>query len=140
VDHVAVLDMAIAALPPRARPQPGNPDGPRPSASADSAGATHVFADALRERGIAFSLGERAAGDPGPSRGRVDAGLQRRRHQQCAGARIVVAGLCMQTFEPTFGLLKEVDVRFALMWSVQAFAGLASPERHAKVLIDPSLG
>jgi threonine dehydrogenase-like Zn-dependent dehydrogenase len=89
------------------------------------------------------------------------------------GARIVVAGLCLQTdaFEPAFGLLKEVDVRFALMWSVrefartlrhlaegdlvadaivtgkiglagvaEAFAGLASPERHAKVLIDPSLG
>jgi len=90
-----------------------------------------------------------------------------------AGARIVVAGLCLQTdtFEPAFGLLKEVDVRFALMWSVrefartlrhlaegdlvadaivtgkvgladvaEAFADLASPERHAKVLIDPSLG
>jgi hypothetical protein len=56
-DHVAVLDLAIASLPPRARPRPGDPDGPQLLASADSAGASHVFAAALRERGIAFSLG-----------------------------------------------------------------------------------
>jgi hypothetical protein len=56
-DHVAVLDLAIAALPADARPRPGDPDGPRLLASADSAGATHVFAAALRDRGIGFSLG-----------------------------------------------------------------------------------
>ncbi|WP_405065360.1 IS1380 family transposase [Kribbella sp. NBC_01510] len=56
-DHVAVLDLAIAALPPQARPRPGDAHGPRLLASADSAGATHVFAAALRDRGIGFSLG-----------------------------------------------------------------------------------
>jgi hypothetical protein len=55
-DHVKVLDLAIAALPPHARPRPGD-DGPRWLASADSAGATHLFAAALRDRGIGFSLG-----------------------------------------------------------------------------------
>jgi len=56
-DHVKVLDMAIAALPAHARPRRGDPDSPRVLASADSAGATHVFADTLRDRGIGFSLG-----------------------------------------------------------------------------------
>jgi len=28
-DHVKVLDMALAALPARARPRPGDPDSPR---------------------------------------------------------------------------------------------------------------
>ena len=56
-DHVTVLDLAIAALPAQARPRPDDPDGPRLLASADSAGATHVFAAALRARGIGFSLG-----------------------------------------------------------------------------------
>nr|WP_246486380.1 IS1380 family transposase [Kribbella qitaiheensis] len=54
-DHVAVLDLAITALP--AHAQPGAADGPKVMASADSAGATHVFAAALRARGIGFSLG-----------------------------------------------------------------------------------
>lgn len=56
-DHVAVLDLAIAALPAQARPGPGEVDSPRLLASADSAGATHLFAAALRARGIGFSLG-----------------------------------------------------------------------------------
>jgi hypothetical protein len=56
-DHVTVLDLAIAALPAQARPRPGDPGSPRLLASADSAGATHVFAAALRARGIGFSLG-----------------------------------------------------------------------------------
>jgi hypothetical protein len=56
-DHVKVLDLAIAALPAHARPRPGAVDGPKVLASADSAGATHVFAAALRARGIGFSLG-----------------------------------------------------------------------------------
>jgi hypothetical protein len=56
-DHVKVLDLAIASLPENARPRPSDPDSPRWLASADSAGATHVFAAALRTRGIGFSLG-----------------------------------------------------------------------------------
>ena len=56
-DHVAVLDLAIAALPAHARPRPDAVDGPKVTASADSAGATHVFAAALRTHGIGFSLG-----------------------------------------------------------------------------------
>jgi hypothetical protein len=57
VDHVKVLDLAIAALPENARPRPGEVDGPKVLASADSAGATHLFAAALRQHGIGFSLG-----------------------------------------------------------------------------------
>ncbi len=56
-DHVAVLDMAIAGLPEAARPRPGDPDGPRLVARADSAGATHSFAKACRDRGVGFSFG-----------------------------------------------------------------------------------
>ena len=56
-DHVAVLDAALAALPEHARPRPGNPDSPRLLGRSDSAGATHTFAAALRERGLGFSLG-----------------------------------------------------------------------------------
>lgn len=56
-DHVTVLDMAIAALPENARPRPDENDGPKVMASADSAGATHAFAAALRTAGIGYSLG-----------------------------------------------------------------------------------
>jgi hypothetical protein len=56
-DHVEVLDLALAALPADRRPRPGDPGGPRVLVSADSAGATHAFAKALRERGCQFSLG-----------------------------------------------------------------------------------
>lgn len=56
-DHVAVLDLALTALPEHARPRPGDPDGPQVLVSADTAGATHAFAKALRERGCGFSLG-----------------------------------------------------------------------------------
>jgi Transposase DDE domain group 1 len=59
-DHVAVLDLAIAALPAHARPRPGqvgDNSGPKVLASADSAGSTHLFAAALRQHGIGFSLG-----------------------------------------------------------------------------------
>lgn len=55
-DHVAVLDAALAQLPDdvrdREREQPVEI-----LARADSAGATHAFANALRERKIRFSLG-----------------------------------------------------------------------------------
>jgi threonine dehydrogenase-like Zn-dependent dehydrogenase len=41
-----------------------------------------------------------------------------------AGTRIVVAGLCMETdtFEPAQAILKELDIRFAIMYSPQEFA------------------
>jgi hypothetical protein len=57
VDHIAVLDMALAALPEQARPRPGDPARPRLVARSDSAGATHAFAAACRQRGVEFSFG-----------------------------------------------------------------------------------
>ena len=55
-DHVTVLDMALAQLP--VSPKGGDPEnGVAMLARADSAGATHGFIDALRERGIEFSVG-----------------------------------------------------------------------------------
>jgi hypothetical protein len=57
-DHVALLDLALAQLPVK-------PDGEDPEngvamlVRTDSAGASHVFAEALRDRGIEFSLGFR---------------------------------------------------------------------------------
>lgn len=56
-DHIAVLDLALAALPTYFRPRPKDPDSPEVLVSADSAGATHAFAKALRGRGCQFSLG-----------------------------------------------------------------------------------
>lgn len=56
-DHIAVLDMALAALPAHARPRPGDLDDPRLLARSDSAGATHAFAAACRDRGVGFSFG-----------------------------------------------------------------------------------
>jgi hypothetical protein len=56
-DHIRVLDMALAALPECARPRPDDPDGPRLLARSDSAGATHAFAAACRDRGVRFSFG-----------------------------------------------------------------------------------
>lgn len=40
------------------------------------------------------------------------------------GSRIVVAGLCMtaDTFEPTQAIMKELDIRFAVMYSAEEFA------------------
>ena len=52
-----MLDLALEALPPRARPRPGDPDSPRVLARSDSAGATHLFAAACRTRGAGFSFG-----------------------------------------------------------------------------------
>jgi len=57
VDHIVVLDAALAALPEAARPRPGDPDSPRVQVRSDSAGATHGFAAALRARAVGFSLG-----------------------------------------------------------------------------------
>ena len=56
-DHVTVLDLAIAALPEQARPRPDSADAPRVLARSDSAGATHTFAAACRQRGVGFSFG-----------------------------------------------------------------------------------
>jgi hypothetical protein len=56
-DHIEVLDMALANLPAAARPRPEDPAGPRLLARSDSAGATHAFAAACRDRGVGFSFG-----------------------------------------------------------------------------------
>jgi hypothetical protein len=56
-DHISVLDLALAALPGQAQPRPGEADGPRLLARSDSAGATHAFAAACRQRGVGFSFG-----------------------------------------------------------------------------------
>jgi hypothetical protein len=50
-DHIRVLDAALEQLPPRAE------NDPPMLARADSAGATHDFLDALRKRGVLFSVG-----------------------------------------------------------------------------------
>jgi hypothetical protein len=52
-----VIDMALAALPASARPRPGDPQATKVLVRTDAAGATHVFAVALRERGCGFSVG-----------------------------------------------------------------------------------
>jgi hypothetical protein len=53
--------MAIESLPPEARP--GAEGGPRLLARADSAGATHAFAAACRQRGVGTSFGFPVNGD-----------------------------------------------------------------------------
>jgi len=61
VDHVTVLERALESLPEIARPRPEveslEPGRPRWLARSDSAGATHLFAKACRERGLGFSFG-----------------------------------------------------------------------------------
>jgi len=56
-DHVTVLDLALAQLPEHARPTPDVPGGPQVLIRADSAGATHQFMTACRERGVRYSVG-----------------------------------------------------------------------------------
>lgn len=56
-DHITVLERALAGLPEHARPCPGDPDTVRVVAHSDSAGATHAFAKACRDRGVWFSFG-----------------------------------------------------------------------------------
>jgi hypothetical protein len=56
-DHVQILDLALAALPERVRPRPGEADSPRLLVRTDSAGATHGFAAHCRERGCGYSMG-----------------------------------------------------------------------------------
>lgn len=61
VDHVTVLERALDSLPEVARPRPDvesvEPGRPRWLARSDSAGATHLFAEACREHGLGFSFG-----------------------------------------------------------------------------------
>jgi len=57
VDHISVLDLALAQLPEDRRPRPDDPSAPVVLVRADSAGGTYGFAAALRERGCQFSLG-----------------------------------------------------------------------------------
>jgi hypothetical protein len=56
-DHVTVLEQALSALPAQARPRRGDPGSVRVVARSDSAGATHAFAKACRDRGVWFSFG-----------------------------------------------------------------------------------
>ena len=59
-DHVIVLQRALAALPPRWRPDPSHPDDPdqlKVLVRCDTAGATHRFAEACRTAGVGFSFG-----------------------------------------------------------------------------------
>jgi len=56
-DHITVLDLALAQLPEHARPTPSVPGGPQVLIRADSAGATHAFMKACRQRGVRYSVG-----------------------------------------------------------------------------------
>ena len=55
VDHITVLDMALAQLPAHVRP--GAPACPGVLARSDCAGATHAFAAACAARRVSFSFG-----------------------------------------------------------------------------------
>lgn len=56
-DHITVLDQALDSLPAHWRPDPNNPAAPAVVVRSDSAGATHRFASACRDRGVGFSFG-----------------------------------------------------------------------------------
>jgi hypothetical protein len=59
-DHIAVLEQALASLPPAWRPDPGrrgDADAPKVLVRCDTAGATHDFAEACRTAGVGFSFG-----------------------------------------------------------------------------------
>ena len=56
-DHITALYLALAQLPEHARPTPGVPGGPQVLIRADSAGATHAFMKACRQRGVRYSVG-----------------------------------------------------------------------------------
>ena len=57
-DHISVLDQALDSLPARWRPDPRNPGGPAAVVvRSDTAGATHKFAQACRDRDVGFSFG-----------------------------------------------------------------------------------
>jgi hypothetical protein len=56
-DHETVLRLAIDSVPEHARPRPGDRTSPSYVVRSDSAGATHRFAKACRQAGVAFSFG-----------------------------------------------------------------------------------
>jgi hypothetical protein len=56
-DHITVLEQALDSLPGHWRPDPQNRGGPAVVVRSDSAGATHRFAQACRERGVGFFFG-----------------------------------------------------------------------------------
>ena len=56
-DHISVLDQALASLPQDWRPDPQNPAAPAVVVRSDTAGATHKFAQACRDRDVGFSFG-----------------------------------------------------------------------------------
>ena len=56
-DHISVLEQALASLPAEWRPTPDADGGPAVVVRCDSAGATHKFAQACRDRGVGFSFG-----------------------------------------------------------------------------------
>lgn len=56
-DHISVLDQALASLPAPWRPAPDTDGSPAVVVRSDTAGATHKFAQACRDRGVGFSFG-----------------------------------------------------------------------------------
>ena len=58
-----------------------------------------------------------------------------------AASRIVVAGLCMNTdsFQPTEAVLKEIDVRFSLMYSPDQFFGVFDELCAGKLDVAPMI-
>ena len=56
-DHITVLRQALASLPADWRPEAGADGEPAVVVRCDSAGATHKFAQACRDRGVGFSFG-----------------------------------------------------------------------------------
>jgi hypothetical protein len=56
-DHITVVEQSLASLPAGWRPDRNDPTAPTVVVRSDSAGATHAFATACRERGVGFSFG-----------------------------------------------------------------------------------
>ena len=56
-DHISVLEQALDSLPADWRPDPHAEGSPAVVVRCDSAGATHKFAAACRDRGVGFSFG-----------------------------------------------------------------------------------
>ena len=56
-----------------------------------------------------------------------------------AGSRVVIAGLCMQEdrFEPTFGILKEIDLIFSQYYSLDEFAQTLAHLAAGELQVDP---
>ncbi len=83
-DHVRILEMALAALPARTRPQPGTKRSPKVLVRTDSAGATYGFAAACHGARLQLLLRlrhrrDRPRRDPAPAQAGLDTGLRHRR-------------------------------------------------------------